>query len=47
MSTTLLLLAGLGAAGGVAYAVDQYLLHGVWAAGYWWSKHDREHGPGC
>lgn len=43
----LLMTAAVGAACGVVRAVDQYLLHGVRAAGYWWSKHDRERGPGC
>ena len=31
----------------VVLATYRYLLEGKWVAGYWWSKRDREFGPGC
>ena len=32
---------------GLALAAHHKAAGGTWAAGYWWSKRDRELGPGC
>lgn len=51
ISTSVLLvltvIAATAAISGVVVGICRYLSDGKWAAGYWWSKHDRELGPGC
>jgi hypothetical protein len=43
-----LAMAGIAIACGAGVALYRnYVVDGTWAAGYWWSRRDRELGPGC
>lgn len=47
-TTLMIALARFAVIGGATFALFRKFAGGAWAAGYWWSKHDRELGrPDC
>jgi hypothetical protein len=47
MKTFFIALAKSAVIGGLSLVAYRNVAGGKWAAGYWWSKRDRELGPGC
>ena len=43
----LVVAAGMAALATVVVVACRKAARGMWAAGYWWSEHDRSRGPGC